>query len=290
MAGIVRAVIRASNTATAGTVLLATGSAIIALFLVVALTAPWVAPYEPDEPSVPPELRGTPQPPSLGHPFGTNELGYDMLSRIMWGSRVVFQVIALSTVLSMAIGVPLGLISGYYGGRIDRILSVVMDSIYAFPGLLLAIAVASVLGPSVGNAAVSLMVVYVPTYYRMVRGRVLELRSRLFVEALQASGLPDHVILSRHILPNVAPTILVVFGLASADAILVEAGLSFFGLVVTYPAPDWGLDLYYGKNQLLNGAWWLTVFPGLAITLLAAGFALVGEGLSRMMGEESWRA
>lgn len=290
MARVAWAVIRAANAPSTGFAMLATGLAIIALFLVAAVAAPWIAPYEPDEPSVPPELRGTPQPPSLEHPFGTNELGYDMLSRIIWGSRTVLQVVALSTVLSMALGVPLGLVSGYYGGKIDRALSIVMDSIYAFPGLLLAIAVASVLGPSVGNAAVSLMVVYVPTYYRMVRGRVLELRSRLFVEALQASGVPDHVIMYRHILPNVAPTVLVVFGLASADAILTEAGLSFFGLVVTYPAPDWGLDLYYGKNQLLNGAWWLTVFPGLAITLLAAGFALVGEGLSRVMGEGSWRA
>ena len=271
-----------------GGAMVAAGLTIILFYVALAALAPWIAPYGPTEVSVPKDLAGRPQPPSLEHPFGTNELGYDVLSRIIWGSRVVVQVVALSAVLSMAVGVPLGLISGYYGGPLDRLLSLVMDSVYAFPGILLAIAVASVLGPSIGNAAVSLMVVYVPTYYRMVRARVLELKARPFMESLVTAGLPDSWIIARHLLPNVAPTVLVVFGLASADAILTEAGLSFFGLVVVYPEADWGLDLYYGKNWLLTGAWWLTLFPGLAITSFAAGFALLGEGLARMLGEERW--
>ncbi len=260
-----------------GGLMTATGLAIITMFALVAIAAPWIAPYPPD---VRPPGAGLLEPPSLRHPFGTNDLGYDVFSRIVWGARVVLKVVLLSSLMSMAVGVPLGLISGYYGGPLDRLLSMVMDSLYAFPGIIMAIAVASVLGPSTFNAAVALMVVYVPTYYRMTRARVLELKNEPFIEALQAMGAPGWVILVRHILPNAAPTILVVFGLASADAILTEAGLSFFGLVAVYPQPDWGLDLYYGKNYLLDGAWWLVFFPGASILLLALGFALLGEGLS----------
>jgi len=268
-----------------GSLMTLAGAAIVLFFAAVAVAAPVIAPYPPDV--SPPGARVL-EPPSLRHPFGTNNLGYDMLSRVIWGSRVVLEVVLLSSVLSMIVGVPLGLVSGYYGGVLDRVLSMVMDSLYAFPSIIMAIAVASVLGPSIVNAAAALMVVYVPTYYRMVRARVLEVKSEVFVEALQAMGIPDRVILARHILPNVAPTILVVYGLAGADAILTEAGLSFFGLVTVYPAPDWGLDLYYGKNYLLSGAWWLVFFPGAAILLLALGFALIGEGLSerfRVRGE-----
>ncbi len=259
--------------------MLLAGLAIVAFFVFLAIAAPWIAPFGPRERSVPPELAGYPQPPSWDHPFGTATLGYDVLSRIIWGSRVVLYVVAASALLSMAIGVPLGLVSGYYGGRLDRGLSMVMDSIYAFPGIVLAIAVATVLGPSPTNAAIALSVVYVPTFFRMVRGQVLELREELFVEAARALGYPDRVIMVKHILLNVAPTIQAVFGLAATDAILTEAGLAFFGLTVSYPQPDWGLDLRYGLRDLDDGVWWTTLFPGLAITLLALGFALIGEGL-----------
>ncbi|MEB2835945.1 MAG: ABC transporter permease [Desulfurococcales archaeon] len=256
------------------------GFIIVMVFVVMAIFAPWIAPYGPTERSVPLKLAAEPQPPSWGHPMGTFQLGYDVFSRIVWGSRVVLYVVALSAILSMIIGVPLGLVSGYYGGALDRALSMVMDSIYAFPGIVLAIAVASVLGPSPSNAAISLSVVYVPTFYRMVRGQTLEIRESLYVEAARALGFPDRVTLLGHILPNVAPTTLVVFGLAATDAILTEAGLAFFGLTVSYPQPDWGLDLRMAMKDILNGVWWTTFFPGLAITLLALGFALMGEGFS----------
>lgn len=254
------------------------GLSIIVFFLAMAVAAPWLAPYGPTEMSVPPTLAVEPQPPDRQHIMGTTELGYDVFSRIVWGSRVVLYVVALSALLSMAVGVPLGLVSGYYGGYLDRALSMVMDSIYAFPGIVLAIAVASVLGASPNNAAISLSVVYVPTFYRMVRGQVLEVRESLYIEAARALGYPDRVVLLGHVLPNVAPTVLVVFGLAATDAILTEAGLAFFGLTVSYPQPDWGLDLRVGLRHVLNGVWWTTLFPGLAITLLALGFALLGEG------------
>jgi peptide/nickel transport system permease protein len=259
--------------------MLLTGLGIILFFIAVAILAPVIALYPPTETSVPMELADEPQPPSLSHPFGTTELGYDLFSRIVWGSRIVLFVVAFSAVLSTIIGVPLGLVSGYYGWKLDRALSMIMDSIYAFPGIVLALAVASVLGPSPTNAAIALSVVYVPTFFRMVRGQVLEIRESLYIEAVTALGYPDSRIMLKHILPNVAPTILVVFGLAATDAILTEAGLAFFGLTVSYPSPDWGLDLRVGLRYLDKGAWWATLFPGFAITLLALGFALLGEGL-----------
>ncbi len=259
--------------------LLIIGLLLISIFIILAVFAPWIAPYNPIERSVPQELAANPQPPDKNHIFGTAELGYDVFSRIVWGSRIVLYVVALSAILSMAMGVPLGLVSGYYGGLLDRVLSMIMDSIYAFPGIVLALAVASVLGPSPTNAAISLSVVYIPTFFRMVRGQVLEVRQSLYIEAAEALGYPDRHIMLKHVLPNVAPTILVVFGLAATDAILTEAGLAFFGLTVSYPSPDWGLDLHVGLKYIDQGVWWTTLFPGLAITLLALGFALVGEGL-----------
>jgi len=263
--------------------LMLAGLSIIVFFAIIALLAPVIAPYDPTRPSVPVEQRGEPQPPSREHPLGTNSLGYDLLSRLIYGTRIVLGVVILSSLLSLIIGVPLGLISGYYSGKIDRAMSMIMDSIYAFPGIVLAIAIASVLGPSPTNAAIALAVVYVPTYYRIVRGHSLELRESLFVEALKSLGIPEFRILYRHLFPNVAPSVLVVFGLAAADAILTEAGLSFFGLTVSAPTPDWGYDLYTGREYLQAGYWWLIMFPGLAIMILALGFALVGEGLAEKL-------
>ncbi len=263
--------------------MLLAGLVIVLSFTVMAVLAPYIAPYDPTQLSVPLEKAIEPQPPSWDHPMGTNKIGYDVFSRIVYGSRVVLYVVVVASLFSLAIGVPLGLVSGYYGGKIDRVLSIVMDSIYSFPGIILAIAIASVLGPSPTNAAIALSVVYVPTYFRMVRGQTLKLTQSVFVEALLSLGYPTRVILLRHILPNTAPVILVVFGLGAADAILTEAGLSFFGLTVTAPNPDWGYDLYNGMDDFRNGYWWTIFFPGLMIMLLALGFALIGEGLSERL-------
>ena len=259
------------------------GLGIIVFFTVMALLAPYIAPYEPTELAVPLEKAAEPQPPSLEHPMGTTNIGYDLFSRILYGSRVVIYVVITASLFSLLLGVPLGLISGYYGGTLDRLLSMVMDSIYSFPGIILAIAIASVLGPSPNNAAIALAVVYVPTYYRMVRGQTLKLRESVFVEALRSLGYPDRIILFKHILPNTAPVILVVFGLGAADAILTEAGLSFLGLTVQAPEPDWGYDLYNGLSDFRSGYWWTVFFPGLMIMLLALGFALLGEGLAEKL-------
>ncbi|ASJ05012.1 ABC transporter permease [Thermococcus barossii] len=254
------------------------GIIIVLIVVIMAVFAPWIAPYDPTQSS-----DDVFAPPSHDHLMGTNRLGQDMFSRIVWGSRVVLYVVFIATLLSMAIGIPLGLLSGYHGGKIDRTLSVIMDSIYAFPALILAMVIAVVLGPSPINTAIAISFVYVPTYFRMVRGQTLSFTGQLFVEAAHAIGARDREVMFKYILPNLAPTILVVFTLSVADAILTEAGLSFLGLSVTPPTPDWGYDLRVGQPFLLDGYWWLVFFPGIMIMLLAMAFALIGEALSERL-------
>ncbi len=258
--------------------MLGVGLAIVLLVIGMAAFADVLSPYDPIEIADRPIL-----PPSRGHPLGTDSLGRDVFSRVLHGSRTMLTVVSLSTLISLFVGVPLGLLSGYRGGVLDRALSLVMDSIYAFPGLILAIAVAAMLGPGVYNTAISIAVVYMPTYFRMVRGEVLSLKERTFVEAARALGARDRTILRRYLLPNVLPTILVVFSLNVADAVLTEAGLSFLGLSVPSPTPDWGFDMRNGQRYFLSGYWWLVTFPGLMIILLCVGFSLLGEGLDAIL-------
>jgi len=258
--------------------LLLVGLGIVLVFICMAVFAPWISSYDPTKMVDKPFL-----PPSPEHLMGTNRIGQDVFSRIVWGSRIVLYVVFSATLLSMAIGIPLGLISGYRGGKIDRVLSMFMDSMYSFPALILAIAIAAVLGPSPMNTAIAIAFVYIPTYFRMIRGQTLSLKSQLFIDAAHALGIPDKRIMLKHILPNLAHTILVVFSLSVADAILTEAGLSFLGLSVTPPTPDWGYDLRVGQPFFLNGQWWLVFFPGLSVMLLAMGFALIGEALSERL-------
>ncbi|WP_456467928.1 ABC transporter permease [Archaeoglobus sp.] len=253
------------------------GLGIIITVALMALLAPLIAPYDPIKSS-----GDVLQSPSPNHIMGTDNLGRDVFSRIIFGSRVVLAVVFSASLISMVIGVPLGLVSGYFGGKLDRILSMLMDSMYAFPGLILAIAIAAVLGPSVFNAVVAISVVYVPTYFRMIRGQTLSLKSLLFVEAARAIGATDGRIMKKYIFPNLIPTLVVVFSLSVADAILTEAGLSFLGFIVSAPTPDWGFELASGRPYLPAGYWWMITFPGLMVMLLSLGFALVGEGLSEV--------
>lgn len=249
------------------------GTVIVGVIIAMAVFAPLIAPYDPTKMVDSPLL-----PPSAKHLLGTDMLGRDMFSRIVYGGRIVLWVVALATALSAAIGIPLGLLSGYHGGKTDRALSMVMDAIYAFPSLILAIALAAVLGPSPVNAAIAISVVYIPTYFRMVRGQVLQIKATPFIESARALGIPASRIMTRHILPHLLPTIMVVFSLSAADAVLTEAALSFLGLAVRPPTPDWGFDLYAAKG-FIQSAPWLIMGPGVMITLLALGLALIGEGL-----------
>ncbi len=234
-------------------------------------------------------LQANPDFVQIGQPFGprfwlgTDNLGRDILSRLIWGARAVLAVAILSALFSAAIGIPLGLLSGFFGGWMDRVLSLVMDSIYSFPGLILAIAVAAMLGTGVINIAIAISVVYIPTYFRMTRSQVLSIKEELYVEAARALGAKQREILGMYIFPNVVPTLVVVFSLNVADAILTEAGLAFLGLGLQPPTPDWGFDLNKGKAYLPRGYWWPITFPGLMITLVALGFSLLGEGLGEIL-------
>lgn len=211
--------------------------------------------------------------------LGTDHLGRDVLSRIVSGARFVLTVALVATAISAAIGVTLGLLSGYMGGALDRAVSLVMDSMYAFPGLVLAIAVAALLGTGILNMATAIAVVYIPSYYRMVRSAVLSLKSLPFVDALRVMGMDTPSILFRHIAPNALYSIIAVLPVNFADAVITEAALSFLGLGISPPTPDWGYDLNTGRRYFLSGHWWIGAFPGMMIVLTVLGFLLVGEGL-----------
>jgi peptide/nickel transport system permease protein len=221
----------------------------------------------------------------FGKPFimGTDNLGRDVFSRILYGASTVLQVALLSAIFSALVGVPVGLLSGFIGGQLDKVISLVMDSIYSFPGLILAIAMAAMLGPGVLNMAIAISVVYVPTYFRMVRGQTLAVKEELYVEAARSLGARASTILRLYVFPNVIPSIVVIFSMNIADAILTEAGLSFLGLGIDPSKPDWGYDLSKGKAFLPGGHWWIITFPGLMIALVALGFALLGEGLNEIL-------
>lgn len=254
------------------------GAAIIASIFLLALLAPYIAPYNPIKPVGDPLT-----PPNSKFIMGTDSIGRDVFSRIVYGSRIAIVIILLSAVFSLVVGVPLGLISGYVGGHVDKILTLVMDSIYAFPGLILAIAIAHVLGPGVVNIALSIAVIYIPTYFRMVRGEVLSVKENLYVEAARAIGAKHTTILFSYILPNVVPSIPIIFSLNAADAILVEAGLSFLGLGLPAPTPDWGFDLKNGHPYLPARCWWPVTFPGLMVVIVTLGFSLFGEGINEIL-------
>jgi peptide/nickel transport system permease protein len=215
--------------------------------------------------------------------LGTDNLGRDILSRLIWGARTILTVAILSALLSSTIGISLGLFSGFVSGPFDRVLTLMMDSLYAFPGLLLAIALASMLGPGMLNVAIAISVIYIPTFFRVVRGQVLSIKEELYVEAARSLGAKAGSILARYIFPNVIPSVVVVFSLNIADAILTEAGLSFIGLGLPPDIPDWGYDLSKGHQFLVGGQWWLITLPGVMITLVATGFSLLGEGLSEIL-------
>ncbi|HEY9895775.1 MAG TPA: ABC transporter permease [Candidatus Sericytochromatia bacterium] len=230
-------------------------------------------------------LENPPQaPPSLNHWFGTTRLGYDVLSRTVFGSQAALQVVVLATVLSLAIGVPLGMVSGYLGGRLDRLLLFLMDTIYTLPGLLLSVTLAFVVGRGVVNAAIALSIAYVPQYYRVVRNHTVSVKTELFIEAAQAMGASTWAILSRYLFLNVVQSVPVLFTLNAADAILTLGSLGFLGLGLPEETAEWGYDLRQALDGLSTGGiWWTTLFPGLAMTLMVVGLSLLGEGLNEWL-------
>jgi peptide/nickel transport system permease protein len=254
------------------------GAGLIIATMAIAVLAPFMTRFDPTQSVASPLLE-----PSLQHPFGTNNLGYDMYSRALYGTRVVLYIVFLSTSVSMLLGVLLGLFSGYFGGYRDRGLTIVMDSMYSFPDIVLAIAVSIALGPGLYNAAAAIAVVYIPTYFRMVRGQALSVREQNFITAAKMMGAKSYDIMIRYVLPSLIPVVVTVFTLNVTDAILTEAALSYLGLGVVPPTPDWGSDLRSGQVYLPSGRWWLVTIPGVMIMVLTIGFSLLGEGLSDLL-------
>ncbi|MEY2857179.1 MAG: hypothetical protein RLZZ74_1491 [Cyanobacteriota bacterium] len=221
--------------------------------------------------------------PGASYWFGTTRQGYDVFSRTLFGTQAALKVVVLATTMSLILGVPLGLISGYLGGKIDRILIFFMDTIYTLPGLLLSVTLAFVVGQGIFNAAIALSIAYIPQYYRIVRNHTTSVKTELFIEAAQAMGAPTSRILTRYLFFNVIQSVPVLFTLNAADAILILGGLGFLGLGLPPEVPEWGHDLRLALDALPTGIWWSATFPGLAMTTLVTGLSLVGEGLGDML-------
>ena len=221
--------------------------------------------------------------PSAQHWFGTDLQGHDVFSRTIAGAGIAWQVTLASTIISIVIGVPLGMISGYKGGWLDRGLVFLMDALYTLPSLLLSLTIAFVVGAGVWNAAIALSVAYIPQYFRVIRNQTVSTKNEVYIEAAQAIGADTKTILVKYLAPNVIQSLPVIFTLNAADAILTIAGLGFLGLGIPEDVPEWGHDLKQALDALSTGenVWWTTVFPGLAITFMAIGLSLVGEGLTQ---------
>ena len=248
---------------------------VLLLILITAVFAEVLAPYDPLETK--PEIRLSA--PSRAHPFGTDDIGRDVLSRIIYGSRISLWVGLLAVGIGTAVGMVIGLLCGYCEGRLDMLLQRVMDAIQAIPGLILALAIVSVLKPNTTNAMLAIAMVIIPGNSRIVRGAVLSTKQNRYVEAAHAIGCRHPRIILSHILPNVTAPILIIASIWFGNAILIEATLSFLGVGTQPPTPSWGLMLSSTGRAFMEQAPWLAVFPGLAISLAVLGFNLFGDTL-----------
>ena len=250
-------------------------AALILLLVLTAIFADVLAPYDPL--AAQPEIRLAA--PSWAHPFGTDDIGRDVFSRVIYGSRISLWVGLLAVGIGTFAGTIIGLVSGYWEGRLDMILQRLMDALMTLPGLILALAIVSVLKPSTTNAMLAIAVVIIPGNSRIVRGAVLSAKQNRFVEAAQAIGCRDLRIIGTHILPNVTAPILIIASIWLGNAILIEASLSYLGVGTQPPTPSWGLMLSSTGRAFMEQAPWLAIFPGLAISLAVFGFNLFGDTL-----------
>lgn len=266
-----------------------TGVGITVFFIVLALFAPAIAPYDFDTYQTVDGVRFEKQEaPSAQHPFGTNVQSTDVLSRVIFGARTAIEVVVLSLFVSLLIGVPMGLLSGYRGGRMDRWLVLVMDSMLAFPSLLFAIVIAFLLSETFGQgvitAALAISIVYIPQYFRVVRNHVISVREESYVEAARAIGAKPKTVMRRYVFQNVVQNVPVIATLNAADAILTLAALGFLGYgIQPTEAAEWGYDIQRAISDAGAGIWWTGLFPGLAIVLLVTGLTLLGEGLNDVL-------
>lgn len=250
------------------------GLALVAIVVFGAVFAPVLTPYSPEEA----DLLNRLEPPSIEHPLGTDQLGRDLLTRLLYGARVSLSIAVSVVVITLVIGTAVGVVAGYAGGRIDEALMRIVDILIAFPGILLALVIAGILGPSLVNIMIALAVVGWTTYARIIRGSVLSIKNQEYIKAAQLMDVSRTRIILRHVLPNVITPVVVLATMDMAYVILGTAGLSFLGLGAQPPTPEWGTMLASGRNYLQT-AWWIVNFPGLAIVITVFGFNLLGDGL-----------
>lgn len=261
-----RRLLRRPNAVVGGVIVLGT--------LLVAVLAPLIAPYPPTEAF----SQATLQPPSLKFPFGTDEIGRDVFSRVVYGTRISVQVGVIAVSIALVVGTLLGLIVGYFSGFVDNAIMRLMDIMLAFPEILLAIAIVAILGPNLNNTMVAIGIAVIPVYARTVRSSVLSVVGQDYIEAARATGVSDLRIIVRHVLPNVLSPIIVLSTVNVGTAILIAAGLSYVGLGAQPPTPEWGAMLSAARAYL-STAWWMSVFPGLAISLVVLAFNLLGDAV-----------
>jgi peptide/nickel transport system permease protein len=250
------------------------GLVIMVCFVIIALLSPTIAPYNPLDVNMVNRL----QPPSLAHLLGTDELGRDVLSRVLWGTRISIQLGVVAVSIGAAFGITLGLLAGYFRGVLEFIVMRFTDTLFAFPYFVLAIAIAAVLGPSLQNATIAIGVVCIPVYARLTWSQILSIRERPYVEAMRALGATDLRVILLHLLPNCMAPLIVEGSLDIGWAIVECASLSFLGLGAQPPTPEWGLMVSAGRNYLAFAPW-ITVFPGIAIAIAVLSFNLIGDGL-----------
>jgi peptide/nickel transport system permease protein len=268
--------------------MLVAGLIITGLFVVTAIFAPVLAPFGYSQLRDAAGAFGAQQAPGGAHVLGTTVGGYDVLSRVIWGAQTALFVIVVAVILSIFAGVALGLVSGYFGGWLDRVLVVVCDAVYAFPSLLLAIVMSIVISGGKSNliggvlaAAISITVVFIPQYFRVIRAETVRIKAEAYVESARVLGASNSRIMSRHVLRNATRTLPLIFTLNSSEAILTLAGLGFLGFgIEPSAASEWGYDLNKALSDVTSGIWWTALFPGLAIVLVVLGITLVGESLN----------
>jgi len=268
--------------------MLIAGLVLMGGFVLTAVFAPLLAPYEYGQLRDASGPFGAQAHPSADHLLGTTVGGYDVLSRVIWGTRTALYVIVVAVLLSIVAGVLLGLVSGYFGGWLDRVLVVIADAIYAFPSLLLAIIVAIVISGGQSSmwggimaTAISITVIFIPQYFRVVRAETVRIKSEAFVESARVIGASNWRIMSRHVLRNATRTLPLILTLNASEAILTLAGLGFLGFgIQPTAAAEWGFDLNRSLSDVTSGIWWTSVFPGAAIVLTVLGLTLVGESLN----------
>jgi len=261
------------------------GLFLLLLILLLSIFAPLISPYEPTKINIPERFA----PPSADHWFGTDEVGRDIFTRILYGARLSLGVGVAVVVGAGVIGTIIGAISGYFGGRIDQLIMRLMDIILAFPALVLAMAIAATLGPNLQNAMLAIAIIKIPVYVRLARAETLALREKLFVKAAVTFGIPSWRIIVRHIIPNALSPVIIQVTLDIGDAILLVATLGFLGLGAQPPTPEWGAMISIGWKYLLD-YWWYPTFPGLALFLASCGFNLIGDGIRDILDPKANRS